>query len=194
MLTGGTIELNNGLHIALTPGANGNRDGEDPDRQGRELPLRRAGAGPERAPERGLFHRSAQGQCAEYAHHASSGAATLCASLRLEEVTVQVDADDDCVSKAWSCIISINGGGRKLFPCLGPGRVKDGVGKTMISLEDYKLELGYDVVSVYATARDARNTSRTDMVFIETQPYERNYSQSQQGGGGGGRSAGRQRR
>ena len=39
------------------------------------------------------------------------------------------------------------------------------------------------MVSIYATARDAQITSRTDIAFIETQPFERNYTQSQQGGG-----------
>jgi len=55
----------------------------------------------------------------------------------------------------------------------------------MISLEDYKLEPG-DVVSLYATAKDARTKQNTDIYFIETQPFEKNYSQSQQAGGGGG--------
>ncbi|PYT18096.1 MAG: hypothetical protein DMG59_05500 [Acidobacteria bacterium] len=63
--------------------------------------------------------------------------------------------------------------------------VQTASGKTMLSLEDYKLQPG-DVVSIYATARDARNTARTDMIFIEAQPYERNYMQSQQMGGGAG--------
>src|SRR5262249_25766040 len=62
---------------------------------------------------------------------------------------------------------------------------KNAEGKTTIYLEDYKLQPG-DVVAVYATAKDARTTSRTDIMFIETQPFEKNYTQSQQMGGGGG--------
>src|SRR5262249_45959717 len=58
-------------------------------------------------------------------------------------------------------------------------------GQTLISLEDFNLQAG-DVISLYATAKDARTVTRTDMVFIETQPFEKNYSQSQQGGGGMG--------
>src|SRR5262249_34517094 len=42
------------------------------------------------------------------------------------------------------------------------------------------------VIAMYATAKDARSTTRTDMVFIEAQPFERNFTQSQTGGGGGG--------
>ena len=47
-----------------------------------------------------------------------------------------------------------------------------------------------DVIAMYATAKDARTTSRTDMMFIEAEPFERNYSQSQQMGGGGGGGGG----
>ena len=43
--------------------------------------------------------------------------------------------------------------------------------------------------AMYATARDARTTSRTDIMFIETQPFEKNYTQSQQMGGGRRRRA-----
>ncbi len=46
------------------------------------------------------------------------------------------------------------------------------------------------MVSLYATAKDARTISKTDMFFIEAQPFERNYTQSQQGRGGGGGGGG----
>src|SRR6185295_8494104 len=49
-----------------------------------------------------------------------------------------------------------------------------------------------DVVSLYATAKDARTESASEINFIEAQPYEKNYSQSQQGGGGGGGGGGQQ--
>src|SRR5882672_4010923 len=39
---------------------------------------------------------------------------------------------------------------------------------------------------MYATANDARAKTVGDITFIEAQPFEKNYSQSQQGGGGGG--------
>ena len=44
--------------------------------------------------------------------------------------------------------------------------VKNATGKTLIALEDYKMQPG-DVIAHYATAKDARITSRTDMMFIE---------------------------
>ena len=43
-----------------------------------------------------------------------------------------------------------------------------------------------DLVSYYAVARDRENTARTDIFFIDIQPFDRRYSQSQQSGGGGG--------
>ena len=42
-----------------------------------------------------------------------------------------------------------------------------------------------DLISYYAVAEDRENTSRTDIFFIDVQPFDRRYSQSQQAGGGG---------
>jgi len=42
------------------------------------------------------------------------------------------------------------------------------------------------VVAVYATARDLRSEAHTDISFIQVDPFEREFSQSQQSGGGGG--------
>ncbi len=100
----------------------------------------------------------------------------------IEEVTVTVEAADDFALESMELHYSVNGSPEKVLSLLANKGVKDASGKTMISLEDYKLEAG-DVVSIYATARDARNTARTDIAFIETQPFEKNYTQSQQGGG-----------
>src|SRR6202012_2994579 len=66
---------------------------------------------------------------------------------------------------------------------------KASTGTTIISLEDFKVVPG-DVVSLYATANDARSVAKTDLFFIEAQPFERNYTQSQQEGGGGGGGGG----
>ena len=58
-------------------------------------------------------------------------------------------------------------------------------GETLIALEDFKMQPG-DVVALYARAKDARSETMTDMLFLEAQPFEREYQQSQQMGGGGG--------
>ena len=97
----------------------------------------------------------------------------------IEEVTIEVNADDDFALDGMELHYSVNGAPEKTVSLLPNKGVKTASGKTMISLEDYKLQAG-DVVSVYATAKDARNTARTDIMFIETQPFEKNYTQSLQ--------------
>ena len=65
-----------------------------------------------------------------------------------------------------------------------PSSGKTATGTSTIALEDFKVEPG-DVVSMYAVAKDARTKTSTDIYFIEVQPFERNYTQSQQAGGDG---------
>ncbi len=45
-------------------------------------------------------------------------------------------------------------------------------------------------MSLYATAKDGHSEARTDMAFIQAEPFEREFSQSQQMGGGGGGGGG----
>ena len=47
-----------------------------------------------------------------------------------------------------------------------------------------------DLVSLYATAKDGHAEARTDIAFIQADPFEREFSQSQQMGGGGGGGGG----
>jgi hypothetical protein len=103
----------------------------------------------------------------------------------IEEVTVAVEGGDDFGLSEMDLHYSVNGSPEKTVNMLQAKGSKQATGQTLISLEDFNLQAG-DVVSLYATAKDARTLTRTDMVFIETQPFEKNYSQSQQGGGGGG--------
>src|SRR6202030_3141881 len=70
----------------------------------------------------------------------------------------------------------------------GPGE-KQADGSATLYLENFKMVPG-DVVSLYATAKDARSESRTDMFFVQADPFEREFSQSQQSGGGGGGGGG----
>ncbi|MGA8593220.1 MAG: hypothetical protein WB676_00615, partial [Bryobacteraceae bacterium] len=51
--------------------------------------------------------------------------------------------------------------------------------------EDFKVVPG-DLVSFYATASDAKSTSRTDMFFALAEPFDLRFQQSQQSAGGGG--------
>jgi hypothetical protein len=101
----------------------------------------------------------------------------------IEEVAINVEAKDDFGLKSVELRYSVNGGPEKTVAM--PAGAKTASGNTLISLEDFKVEPG-DVVALYAVAKDARSTTNTDIYFIEAQPFERNYSQSQQAGGGGG--------
>ena len=109
----------------------------------------------------------------------------------IEEVSVQVEARDDFGLKDVSLHYSVNGGAEKTVSMLPARDARNSSGTTVIALEDFKVEPG-DIVSLYATAKDGRATSNTDIFFIEAQPFERNYSQSQDDGGGGGGGEGGQ--
>src|SRR3954453_23445585 len=106
----------------------------------------------------------------------------------IEEVTVTVDAKDDFGLKEVTLHYSVNGGEEKTV-AMRAGGARTSTGSTIIALEDFKAVPG-DIVSLYATAKDARKTVNTDIFFIEAQPFERNYTQSQQEGGGGGGGGG----
>jgi len=100
----------------------------------------------------------------------------------IEEVTVEVTASDDFGLRGVDLHYSVNGGPQKTVSMLDAKGPKSASGSTVIALEDFKVEPG-DIVSLYAAARDARQTTNTDMFFIEAQPFERNYTQLQTGGG-----------
>ena len=109
----------------------------------------------------------------------------------IEEVTVTVQSSDDFGLQAMDLHYSVNGQPEKVVPLLNSKGTQSGEGKVVLSLEDFKLIPG-DIVSMYATAKDARSKTVGDISFLEAQPYERNFSQSQQGGGGGGGGGGQQ--
>jgi hypothetical protein len=107
----------------------------------------------------------------------------------IEEVTVGVKASDDFALNKMSLHYSVNGGPEKTVDLLPKAGVKSASGSTTLSLEDFKLMPG-DLVSLYATAKDGHAEARTDMAFIQADPFEREFSQSQQMGGGGGGGGG----
>jgi len=97
----------------------------------------------------------------------------------IEEVPVKVEARDDFGLRAVELHYSVNGGPEKAQSLLPARGATTASGGTLLSLEDFHLVPG-DIVSLYATAKDARSTSQTDIVFIQARPFEFNYSQSQQ--------------
>jgi Domain of unknown function (DUF4175) len=107
----------------------------------------------------------------------------------IEEVTVGVKASADFGLHEMHLHYSVNGGADHDLSLLKSPGTKSADGSTVLPLEDFKLVPG-DVISVYATARDGHSEARTDISFIQVDPFEREFSQSQQSGGGGGGGGG----
>ncbi|MBZ5577896.1 MAG: hypothetical protein LAP40_15145 [Acidobacteriia bacterium] len=107
----------------------------------------------------------------------------------IEEVTVAAKATDEYGLTDVTLHYSVNGGPETAVDLLKQKRDKQADGSTTISLEAFHLVPG-DLISVYATAKDANAEAHTDMIFIEADPFEREFSQSQANGGGGGGGGG----
>jgi hypothetical protein len=103
----------------------------------------------------------------------------------IEEVTLGAKAADEFGLADVHLHYSFNGGADHDVSLLKTPGAKNTDGTITLNLEDYKLVPG-DLVSVYATARDGHSEARTDINFIQVDPFEREFSQSQQSGGGGG--------
>jgi hypothetical protein len=109
----------------------------------------------------------------------------------IEELPVAVASSDDFGLRGVDLHYSVNGGPEKVKTLAANNNAKSTEGKTVLPLEDFKLAPG-DLVSFYATAKDATHTSRSDIVFAKVEPFDLKFRQSQQSAGGGGDSAGDQ--
>ena len=107
----------------------------------------------------------------------------------IEEVTLGVKAADQFALNDVHLHYSVNGGQEQSVSMLAKPGTKSADGSHTLALEDLKLVPG-DVVSVYASARDGHSEAHTDISFIQVDPFEREFSQSQQSGGGGGGGGG----
>jgi hypothetical protein len=107
----------------------------------------------------------------------------------IEEVTVAAKATGEYGLHGVTLHYSVNGGAEATVDLLRQKGAKQADGSTTLSLENFKLVPG-DLVSVYATAKDGNAEAHTDMMFIQADPFEREFSQSQTSGGGGGGGAG----
>ncbi len=103
----------------------------------------------------------------------------------IEELPVMVEAGDDFGVKNLELHYSVNGGPEQTVPLSSGKSVKTAQGKTTLAFENFKVVPG-DVVSFYATARDANTSAQSDMVFAQAEPFDFKFSQSQQAGGMGG--------
>jgi hypothetical protein len=110
----------------------------------------------------------------------------------IEELPVTVEASDDFGVENLDFHYSVNGGPEQLVPLLKAKGTKEAEGKTTLYFENFKAVPG-DLVSFYATARDAKTTSRSEMIFAQAEPFDFKFTQSQQMGGGmGGMGMGNQ--
>ena len=107
----------------------------------------------------------------------------------IEEVTVGLKAGDEFGLKDMHLHYSVNGGPDRDVNLLKASGAKNADGSYTLPLEDYKLAPG-DLISIYGTAKDGHSEARTDISFIQVDPFEREFSQSQQAGGGGGGGGG----
>jgi hypothetical protein len=181
-LQGGQIELDNGQQIRLTAGENNvyratlkmDQDGVyhvagieqgQPVRVSEDFFIEAGKANP---PQISLVRPRGD-------YHASP----------IEEVTIAAKATDEYGLRGVELHYSVNGGPETAVDLLKNKGEKQADGSTMLSLENFKLLPG-DLISVYVTAKDANTEAHTDMMFIQADPFEREFSQSQQTGGGGG--------
>ena len=110
----------------------------------------------------------------------------------IEEVYLEVRADDDYGIGDLRLVYSVNGGPEDtltIFRGGGAPLPQVSTGHTMF-LEEWELEPG-DLVSYYALARDNRSRDggravATDMYFLNIRPFERTYRQGESQGGGQG--------
>lgn len=109
----------------------------------------------------------------------------------IEEVPITVEAADDFGVDGLELHYAVNGGAEQVIPLLKTKGTREAVGKTMLSLENFKMAPG-DVIALYAAAKDAKTTTRSDIIFAEAQPFDFKFTQSQQAGGGGGGGMGNQ--
>ena len=109
----------------------------------------------------------------------------------IEEVFIEVEAEDDYGVRSVELVYSINGGTEeKVWLYQGRGTRKEISAGHTFYLEEIELEPG-DFVSYYARASDdngvtGRQLSTTDIYFMEIRPFDRKFRQADQSGGGGG--------
>lgn len=107
----------------------------------------------------------------------------------IEEVTTELKLQDDYGVESVEVRYSINGGDWQSVALSGDKR--DATMEHLFYLEDLgpngELLQAGDLISYYGVATDREQTVQTDIFFVEVQPFDRRYSQSQQAGGAAGR-------
>ena len=109
----------------------------------------------------------------------------------IEEVAVDVQAQDDFRLQQVALRYAVNGGDWKTMP-LASGTSKVDTA-SLLRMEDLgaaqssqaQLQPG-DLVTYYAVAKDRQQSAQTDLFMVQVQPFERRFSEGQAGGAGGG--------
>ena len=126
----------------------------------------------------------------------------------IEEVSIQVEATDDFSLDRLELHYAINGGKwnvaeldvngtytlseetlylEEMGKTIGSSDLLDLLAENETNTETVTTNLvPGDLISYYAEAFDRDTSERTDLFFVEVQPFDRSYSQSMQSGGGGG--------
>jgi len=105
----------------------------------------------------------------------------------IEEVTVSVEAKDDYALESLQLRYAVNGGEWQSVPLSVEGEQVELDHVFLLEqmqTEEANLQAG-DLITYYAEASDKEKTASTDMFFIQVQPFDRRYTQSQQGGAAG---------
>ncbi len=102
----------------------------------------------------------------------------------IEEVTARVTATDDFKLESLELRYSVNGGDWASVDLqVETNTVEIDHVFFLESLSDDVAMVPGDLISYYAVAEDRDSLARTDIFFIDVQPFDRRYSQSQQSGG-----------
>ena len=107
----------------------------------------------------------------------------------IEEVFAEIKVEDDYGVNQLALRFSLNGEPDQEAALDYPRGSTSFSTPHTFYLEEFDLQPG-DFVSYWAEARDAVTTGTTDIYFLEVQPFDREYYQSQQGGMPGGGGAG----
>ena len=99
----------------------------------------------------------------------------------IEEVFTEVEVEDDYGVTALALSFSVNGGTEQRVRLGNPGGSHSFSSSHTFFLEEFNLRPG-DFVSYSAEASDALSASATDIYFLEVEPYDRQYYQSQRSG------------
>ena len=115
----------------------------------------------------------------------------------IEEVTVRVSAEDDFAIESLELRYSVNASDWQSIGLpvdTDIAEIDHIFFLESLSRNDSSAEMRPgDLISYYAIAEDRENSASTDIFFIDVQPFDRRYSQSQQSGGAmGGQQGGQQ--